>query len=66
MNCPVCKINKNMKEDIDSIRKEGYCTTCQNIEGYFSDDKNISEAEANAHGLKVVDENWFANEQESE
>ena len=65
MNCPVCHIKRNLKEDIDSINNEGYCTTCQNMESYFSDDKSITEAEANAHGLKIVDENWFEQEQEN-
>ncbi len=64
MHCPVCMINRVLKKDIDLIKTEGMCSTCLDIEKYFTDDKTITEEEAKAEGLSIVDENWFSKEQE--
>ena len=66
MICPVCKIKRFLKEDIDCIKQEGYCTSCNDMERYFTDDESITEEEAIAEGLTIVNDQWFEREQEDE
>ena len=66
MLCPVCNINRFLKDDIDAIEADGYCTTCNSMEKFFTNDETITKAEANAHGLRVIDESWFGKQQEEE
>ena len=39
MLCPVCMIERMLEEDIESIKEEGYCTRCAEMDEFFEDDR---------------------------